>query len=252
MNATVTLATIAIIVLVSVLLAFLTLRYSHLSVTIARRRLPGMDRMSKQTGQAVESGSRLHLSLGNGSLTEATATTSAAGLAVLDALAEESCASDTPPLVTVGEGTLLPAGQDSLRHAYHKANRSKDFWPGDVQFVAPVSAPTTFAAGVASTINTNDLSSNVLVGRFGPEIVLATEAASQKRLEQVVGSDDPTALAIASTSSDQLLIGEELLAASGYLEDKPIHKASLIVQDVLRWLVAGAILLAALVGIVAG
>lgn len=252
MDATMILTTIVILLLVSTMLAFLTFRYRHLPFMVGRRKLPGMARMAKQTGQAVESGSRLHLSLGNGTLTEATATTSAAGLAVLDALAAESCASDTPPLVTVGDGTLLPAGQDSLRAAYQKANRGRDFWPGDVQFIAPATAPVTFAAGVASTINTTELSSNVLVGRFGPEIVLVTEAASSKQLEQVVGSDDPSALAIASTSSDQLLIGEELLVASAYLDEKPVHSASLLVQDVLRWLVAAAVVLAALAGIFTG
>ena len=243
------LAAIAIILLVSVLLAVLTLRVRRLSAAPALRELAGVARLTKQTGQAVESGSRLHLSLGQGELTEATVASSAAGLAVLDSLAEESCASDTPPLVTVGAGTLLPAGQDSLRAAYQKAGRIRDFWPGDVQFIAPATSPTIFAAGVASAIHSTELSSNVLVGRFGPEIVLAIEAAAQKQLEQLIGSDDPTALAIGSMSSEQLLIGEELLAAPSYLQPKPVHQASLMAQDILRWLVAAALVLAALIGL---
>jgi hypothetical protein len=243
------LAPIAIILLVSLLLAVLTLRLRRLSGTPALRELAGVARLAKQTGQAVESGSRLHLSLGQGELTEATVVSSAAGLAVLDSLAEESCASDTPPLVTVGAGTLLPAGQDSLRAAYQKAGRARDFWPGDVQFIAPATSPTIYAAGVASAIHNTELSSNVLVGRFGPEIVLATEAAAQKQLEQLIGSDDPVALAIGSMSSEQLLIGEELLATPAYLQPKPVHQASLMTQDLLRWLVAAAVVIAAVVGL---
>ncbi len=55
------LAPIAIILLVSLLLAVLTLRLRRLSGTPALRELAGVARLAKQTGQAVESGSRLHL-----------------------------------------------------------------------------------------------------------------------------------------------------------------------------------------------
>ena len=243
------LTTISIILLVSLLLAVLTLRLRRAEASAGRRAMAGIDRLAKQTGQAVESGSRLHLSLGQGELHEATVASSAAGLAILDALAADSCASDTPPLVTVGAGTLLPAGQDSLRAAYRQAGRARDFWPGDVHFVAPVTSPAIYAAGVASTIHNNELSSNVLVGRFGAEIVLATEAAAQKQLEQLIGSDDPAGLAIGSMSSGELLVGEELLAAPSYLNPQPVQQASLITQDILRWLVAGALVVAAIIGL---
>ena len=53
----------------------------------------------------------------------------------------------------------------------------------------------------------------------------------------VIGTDDPTALAVAVTVTDDVLIGEELFATSAYLEGKASQIASLQLQDILRWIV---------------
>ncbi len=50
--------------------------------------------------------------------------------------------------------------------------------------------------------------------------------------------------------TDKLLIGEELFAAAAYLHEKPISLAGLKVQDTLRLLACGGILLAAIVYLV--
>ena len=47
----------------------------------------------------------------------------------------------------------------------------------------------------------------------------------------------PTALAVAMTVTEDVLIGEELFATSAYLEGKPSQIASLQLQDILRWVV---------------
>jgi hypothetical protein len=63
------------------------------------------------------------------------------------------------------------------------------------------------------------------------------EAASRQAIDQVVGTDDPTALAVATAATDNVLIGEELFATSAYLEGSASQVASLQLQDILRWIV---------------
>jgi hypothetical protein len=81
-----------------------------------------------------------------------------------------------------------------------------------------------------------------LVGRFGQEIAIMAEAGTRENMPQVLGSDDPVALALATAVTDDVLIGEELLAAGAYLEGTTSQLAALRVQDLLRLLIAVSIL----------
>jgi hypothetical protein len=162
--------------------------------------------------------------------------------AVLDHLAKDGCANGTPPLVTVGEGTLLPLVQGSLQRALTEARYRGDFDLSQTQFVAHDTDPFAYGAGVAALLQQRHVASNIMVGRFGPELILMAEAANRQQIEQVIGTDDPTALAIATAVTDDVLIGEELFATSAYLQGSPSQLSSLQLQDILRWVVVFFIL----------
>ena len=202
------------------------------------RPLPAFALLQRQIGQAVENGSQIHVGLGRASLVDRRSSATIAGLQVLDSLAEESCANDTPPIITVGEGTILPAAQDKLYHAYARAERLRDFVPETVRFVADAGRPLVYAAGAADAVDNENVSANVLVGHFGAELALLTEAGARRQTEQSIGSDDPLALAIGAATTEHLLVGEEFLAAGAYLERRPNQLAALQVQDVLRLVLA--------------
>ncbi len=234
--------TLLTIVAASAGLLLLIVAQRRLGLTPRPRKLEAYDRLALQTGQVIESGSRLHISLGRGTLVGPAAPTSIAALAVLDRLAQESGVADTPPVVTVGEGTLLPAAQDALRRAYELAERPATY-PGDVaQFIADPGAPLVYAAGAVVAGRIGQARSQVLVGRFGAELALLTAPGVRQRVEQIVGSDDPVGLAVAAPVADHLLIGEEILAAPAYVDGRLPQLASLQLQDVARWLLAGMIL----------
>ena len=216
------------------------------------RPIDGIQLLERQIGQAIESGEQIHIGLGRGELTGAQSITSLSGLAVLDALAEDSCANDTPPLVTTNAGTLHTAAQDSLFRGYAAAGRLRDFHADSTLLLAADTHPLVYAAGAGDLIVNHGVCSNILVGHFGSEIVLMTEAAERQATTQIIGSDDPTALAIASAVTPHLLIGEELLAARSYLERRDSRLAALRAQDFLRYGVAAALLLAALYGLLFG
>ncbi|MCP5099433.1 MAG: hypothetical protein GY943_28090 [Chloroflexi bacterium] len=233
MGLQVTIATIAVVVL---LLLLLRQRIKNGRVTVSLRPLPGYNALKGQVGRAIESGSQLHISLGQASLIGPNTPTTVAANHILETLSRDGCANGTPPLVTVGEGTILPLAQDSLRAAYDQSGRKEQFDPNQVLFIANETSPYAFAAGVANELHQNKLVSNILTGHFGPEIAIMAEAATRQEVEQVIGTDDPQALAVATAVSDNVLIGEELLVAGAYLEGDPGQLASVQVQDILRWL----------------
>jgi hypothetical protein len=228
---------------------FLLTRRIQAGQEVGLRPLRGIQALTSQVGRAVESGRRVHFSMGRAALNSSIAPTSLAALAALDHLAQDGCASDVPPVVTVGEGTLLPAAQDQLRGAYTQAGRAGDFSNTMVEFVASDTSPMSYAAGVSYTVQHSNAGSNLLMGHFGPEIGIILEAAGRQDMEQIVGSDDPVALAVGAAMSDELLIGEELFAAGAYMKGSPSQIASLQVQDLLRLIVVAAILVFAVINL---
>jgi Domain of unknown function (DUF6754) len=225
------------ILLVLLLFLFLLTRSVRAGRTAVLRPLSSLDGLEGQIGRAVESGRQLHLTLGQASLVGNANPTSVSATAVLDRLAKEGSANGTPPLVTVGDGTLLPLAQGSLQHALAQAGRSSDFDLSYTQFVAHNTDPFAYSAGVGALLQQQRVISNVMVGRFGPELVIMAEAANRQNIEQVIGTDDPTALAVATAVTDNVLIGEELFATAAYLEGTPSQIASLQLQDILRWII---------------
>lgn len=242
---------ITLLILVVLFLAlFLLTRRVQAGSVVALRPLRGYAGLRGQVGRAIESGSQMHVTLGRASLIGDASPTSISALTVLDHVARDGCANSTPPLVTLADGTLLVAAQASLLHGYRQAGRSTDYDPAAAQFIADNTAPIPYSGGVASLIHQEKVTSNLMVGRFGSELGIITEAAARKQIDQLVGSDDPNGLALAAAVTSSLLIGEELLAAGAYLEQKPQQLASLKLQDVLRWLVAAGILLAAVLSFI--
>ena len=240
-----------IIVVVALLLLIFT-RRQHNGRSPATRPLPACNSLSNQVGEAIESGRQLHVSLGQASLVGASNPTSIAAIHILDNLAKDGCASGTPPLTTVGDGTLLPIAQDSLRQAHKAAGRMNEYKPAMTQFLAADSDAYAYAGGIASILQQGRASSNLLFGRFGPELAIPAEIAARKNMEQVIGTDDPSALAVATAVTDNVLIGEELFAAGAYLENKPSQAAGLQVQDIMRWFIILTILALVLSRLLAG
>ena len=130
--------------------------------------------------------------------------------------------------------------------------RLNEYKPGLVQFVATETDPYAFAGGLANVIHRSRIGGSVLVGRYGPEVTIPAEAAARENMSQVIGTDDPSALAVAAAFTDDLLIGEELFAAGAYLDGKPSQIASLQVQDVLRAIIIVAMLALAVYQLGAG
>jgi hypothetical protein len=197
------------------------------------RTLAGFRGLPGQQSRAIESGQSLHIALGTGGVGSGNTATTLAGLTVLENLADEAAATDTPPTVTVADPTALVIAQDVLRRAYVRRGNLRGYDPRSIRYVA--ASPFPYAAGVMDILATEETSANVMAGVFGSEAAFIAEEGSKQGFLQVAGAADPTPLGVLYPSVNHLLIGEEMFTAGAYIGEHPSHVASLLAQDVVRW-----------------
>lgn len=219
-----------------------------IALTVWRRRSPGAlrlieayEQLNRAMGLAVESGTRLHISLGRGSLFTTRAGSALAGLAMLRRLSERTSVSDRPAVVTSGDAALAILSQDTLQAGYRAAGAEDQyrFTTGRLTGLTPFS----YAAGTLSAIHDENVSANIFLGDFGTESALLTEAAERQDSSVIGASDDLSAQSVFYAAAQAPLVGEELFAAGAYVGAGASHEAGLNVQDILRWLIIIAIII---------
>jgi hypothetical protein len=211
------------------------------------REIPAFSRLRQAVGLVVEDGSRLHISLGHSSLATPQSASALAGLSLLRRLADLTSAGDQPPIATSGNATLSILSQDTLQAAAKSSERA--FFDPTTGRLAGLT-PFSYAAGVIPAIRDENVTANVLMGNFGAEVALLTDAVDREDTFMVAGSDNLAAQAVIYATAHEPLIGEEVFAAGAYVDSDPLHAASLSVQDILRWLIIAALLIGGLLALV--
>lgn len=206
------------------------------------REIPAFKRLQRAIGLAVEDGSRLHISLGRGQMLSKQSAIGYVGLSILDRIGRSTSISDRPPVATSGEGSLGILSQDSQRAAAKYLGVESDPMWGRVTGLTPLS----YAAGTLSFVAEEEIGANLLIGSFGNEVALITDAAERKDSMTLGGTDNLTGQAVLFAAAQEPLIGEETYAGGAYLGAGRMHTASLYAQDVLRWVLIALILIGAL------
>jgi hypothetical protein len=209
------------------------------------RPIAAFDSLPRTVGGAVETGRRLHFSLGSGIVGQTGTAATLAGLTVLEQVAPSATLSDRPPIVTSADGTAMLAGQDVLRGAFARQNAL----PRHDHFAAQVVGLTPMSFGAAQTTLQKDLNvaGSLLVGPVGAEAILLTESAQRQNIGTLAGTDNPSTQALLFASADHPLIGEDAFAAGAYIGCAPSHVASLRAQDVVRLIIIASIVAGAVV-----
>ena len=198
------------------------------------RPIPAFTRLQRLIGLSVEEGTRLHVSLGRSGLLTSRGGASLAGLATLRALTERTAVGDRPPVATTGDPALALLTQDTLKAGYQAAAAEDLYVPTTARLSGLT--PFSYAAGAMPVMREENVSANLLIGGFGPEAALLTDAALRVGVPTIGATDDLAAQSILYAAAQEPLIGEELFAAGAYLAADPAHAASLTLQDILRWL----------------
>ena len=228
----------AIVGLVIVIVAsglLLALTFLRRKAAPAFREIPAFKRLKRSVDTSVEDGSRLHISLGRGGLQSDRGAPALAGLAMLRQVAEQTSASDKPPVVTSGAADLTILSRDTLQAGYKAAGAEEVYNPATGQLTGLT--PFSYAAGAIPTMFDEEISANIIIGNFGPEVALLTDTAERTNSISVAATNEPAAQAILYASVEDPLIGEELFAAGAYNNAGTAHQVSLKVQDILRWVI---------------
>ena len=204
------------------------------------RSIPAFDHIREGIGQAVEEGSRLHISLGNASPNSQQAASALVGLSTLERITQLSAASDRPPIATSGDGGLAILSQGNPHGVLTSGDSAGAREPARGRLSGPT--PFSYVAGTLPVLLDEEISTNLFLGNFGPEIALLADTAEEENTFTLAGSDSLPAQAALYATAREPLIGEELFASGAYLQSNPMHPASLRVQDVLRVLIILGIL----------
>lgn len=204
------------------------------------REIPALAQLHRILGLSVEDGTRLHVSLGSGNLLDMRGSSALAGLAMLRHITERTSVGDAPPVASSGDPLLGILSQDSLQAGYKAANAG-ELYSHTTGRVAGLS-PFGYAAGAMHIAQNENVSANILVGNFGPEVALLADAAERENVVVIGASDNLAGQAVLFANTQDALIGEELFSTGAYLGAGTSHLASLTLQDVFRWLIILALL----------
>lgn len=189
--------------------------------------------------RSAEAGQPVHLSLGTTGIGDQFTADTTAALSVLEYLAERGAISAAPPLVSLAHPTALPVAQDVLRHVYQRLGMPEEYDPTRARLLAP--SPSNrqdafpYAVDAMRLLTQQKLVANVMIGHFGDEFLLMSEAGAQHGLLQIGGTSAPEVLPFVNATMTHPLIGEEIYAGGAYLSGQPAHLGSLLAQDIMRW-----------------
>jgi hypothetical protein len=218
-----------------------------MTIVLGRREHPSLrpmavfERLRRAIGLGVESGKRLHISIGRGSMAEPEAAAGFAGLAILERTTHAASVSDCPPVATSGEGSISILSRDTMQATYKAIGAASRFTPlaGRLSGLTPFS----YAAGAMAVNSDENVTANIIVGHVGSEAALLVESAEQNHAVSLGGSDDLNGMAVLYAAAHEPLVGEEMFVGGAYLDAKAADVASVQVQDWIRWALIAFIIL---------
>jgi len=219
---------------------------------IPLRPIAAYERMPIVIDEAVEADKAIHVSFGSSAIRDESTLSALASAEILYHMAERAAIGDRPTYITLSDPVTLGIAQDTLRRAYKARNRLDRYRPILARWYPQGPLSLAFAAGAGESIIDDDASANILVGRFGSELVLLAENAIRTDRSIIAQSDRIEGQAVAYVISQTPLIGEELYVGGAYLGGRPMAVGGVVALDVLRYLTISALILAAVYSFITG
>jgi hypothetical protein len=214
---------------------------------LALREISAFKRLKREIGLAVEGGKKLHLTIGHGGISDVRAGSGLIGLSLLSRIARIATVSDHPPVVSSGDALLAILAQDTMKGTYSAIGAENLYDLSQSQLSGLT--PFAYAAGAMPIVLDKEISVDILAGNFGVEAGLIADAVQQSQGVAIGGSDNLSAQAVMYAALEDVLIGEELFASGAYLQTNTWHRSSVRAQDIMRWIVIGALLIGAVLKI---
>lgn len=216
---------------------------------MALRPIPALNEFTHQQGNAIESGTRVHLSAGSPSLNAEDAAAALLAVGNMEVLARNAAASDRPLIATTGDGATSLLLQSRLHHVYEDLNLKEEYTPLYTQMTGPT--PFSYAAGAVPLVHDGHVSVNIITGKVGLEAALLAEAGRREGAYFIGASTDLAGQSVLYPASDQPLIAEEMFGTQAVMDtDNPNATAGVKTQDVLRLVVCGILVIGAVLKLV--
>lgn len=209
-----------------VALAILVRRGKHGEKVPVIHKIPGLEAIDEAVGRATELGRPVLYVPGRGNLQDAQ---TFASLAILDYTAAACAQYDTRIIVPTGLAVVQPVASAVVQQAYVGVGKGDRYTESDVRFINEENWP--WAIGIGGIIMREQVAATILIGAFWAESLFIAEIGSSSGAMQIAGSASIPQIPFFVASCDYTLIGEEIYAASAYLNPDPITTAGLIVQD---------------------
>ena len=140
-----------------------------------------------------------------------------------------------PSVASSGDPALGLLTQDSMQAGYQVAGVEELYVPTTSRVTG--FTPFSYIAGAMHIASNENVSTNIMLGHFGPEAGLLADVSDRENITLIGASDNLAGQSVLYANTQDALIGEELFATGAYLGVGPTHIASLTVQDILRWLI---------------
>ncbi|HPZ02139.1 MAG TPA: hypothetical protein PLI24_05420 [Candidatus Cloacimonas sp.] len=206
------------------------------------RPIAGLEEIDTAIGRATEMGRPIMYMMGYGSLGDVA---TIASMGILSLVAKKSAEYDIKLIVPVYNYIVMPVVQEIVRDAHYSVGRPDSYDKNSVFFLTDVQF--AYVAGVNGIMIRERAATNIYMGYFAAEALLMTETGNGIGAYQIAGTDAITQIPFFITTCDYTLIGEELYAASSYLNREPMQLGTLKAQDyykflILAFVIAGAVL----------
>ncbi len=231
-------ANLTIVLLAIAFAATLVGRFIVRRFGLRLRRIPAYEALPLLAADAVESGHRLHFSLGTSAPATASTISALTGAEVFFRLAERIAIAERTPTFTLANPLALSLAQETLRRAYEYRQRAGK-WHSRLAAWYPEGI--AFAAGVASLSADRREHSLILLGRYREELALLGESALRHDQHMIAHSDWLEGQAVAFAQAEHVLLGEELYVGPAYLDGNALERGGVIAIEALRWLVIAGI-----------
>ena len=199
------------------------------------RTIPAMKKMKQEFSTAVEAGKRIHISLGNTPLTEQNSAASYVALNTIQKSVQMATLGDRPLVATSGDGPLSLLTRNSIESAYRERNALDQYEISQGRLTGLTRF--SYLAGTMSVISVDKVYANLLMGDLGPETLLMSHAVRRSDGKLVPAPSSIAAQAVFYAETEDTLIGEDVFAVAGYLQEDRSQHAGLWVQDILRWVI---------------
>ena len=209
----------------------------------AQRQIAGLGAIPGWAEQAIESNRPLHLAFGSTGVGEDNTAAALAGAEFFHHVIERVGAGDAAPIVSTSSAATVPLAQDTLRRGWHRGGTLTR-----TQWFPQGRRSLGYAAAVSGVVESERPSAHIFAGSFGPELALMLDSADRRGQASLAVSDQLPGQAVAYAMADEVLIGEELFAAAGYIVAEGRAPVDARVMDFWRGLLIAGMTVALLLG----